>query len=281
MDLFDNGSGADLVANDGLYSRYFARYEYGDGRYLIKCQVSSTDESEVNGGFINSRNFLKDAKAYPINGASTPPCCGSTTVNADTIREPTGAFSRQASGGSVKLSNVPSAGTDRVNPGRIIDLKLARNVATKTIVITFTSPGDDFDEGIVANYDIRMGSNFTEILDNFDNADPLNTTWIMDGYNMTPVAAHERKEIRLTYDDSMTGDILFVAVKGVDEAGLAGPLSNVPFVYLDKYAGTQTPPSKGLSGGEIAGIVIGAVLGAFLIVAAVYFVVIKRRKGSN
>ena len=39
LSLYDNGNGADLVANDGLYSRYFTQYA-GVGRYTLKCQVS-------------------------------------------------------------------------------------------------------------------------------------------------------------------------------------------------------------------------------------------------
>ena len=38
VDLFDDGSSADLVANDGVYSRYFAGFD-DDGRYTLKCQV--------------------------------------------------------------------------------------------------------------------------------------------------------------------------------------------------------------------------------------------------
>ena len=35
LDLLDNGSGADLVANDGLYSRYFAGFDT-EGRYILR-----------------------------------------------------------------------------------------------------------------------------------------------------------------------------------------------------------------------------------------------------
>ena len=44
MRLADTGSGADRVANDGTYSRYFAQWT-GKGRYSVRCQVrvSSTE----------------------------------------------------------------------------------------------------------------------------------------------------------------------------------------------------------------------------------------------
>ena len=39
IELYDNGNGADLVANDGLYSRYFTQFDGVNGRYTLKCQV--------------------------------------------------------------------------------------------------------------------------------------------------------------------------------------------------------------------------------------------------
>ena len=130
LDLLDNGSGADRIANDGLYSRYFARYEGGDGRYIIKCQVKSTDSSEVNGGFINSKRFINDfGRAYPADPTqATPPCCGSDTITQDIIREPTGDFKRIAAGGSFTLSDVPETISDVFAPGGILDLSVGLTV---------------------------------------------------------------------------------------------------------------------------------------------------------
>ena len=39
LKLLDDASGADLVSNDGIYSRYFTQYENGETRYSLKCQV--------------------------------------------------------------------------------------------------------------------------------------------------------------------------------------------------------------------------------------------------
>ena len=39
IDLFDNGSGSDLIANDGIYSRYFTKYDGKNERYSLKCQL--------------------------------------------------------------------------------------------------------------------------------------------------------------------------------------------------------------------------------------------------
>ena len=50
LDLFDNGGGSDLVANDGIYSRYFTKYN-GNGRYSLKCQVKGDSDT----GFITEK----------------------------------------------------------------------------------------------------------------------------------------------------------------------------------------------------------------------------------
>ena len=36
--LYDTGSGADLVGNDGIYSKYFTQFNQ-KGRYSLKCRV--------------------------------------------------------------------------------------------------------------------------------------------------------------------------------------------------------------------------------------------------
>ena len=41
LKLIDDGSGADNVADDGIYSRFFAHYNGISGRYTLRCQVNS------------------------------------------------------------------------------------------------------------------------------------------------------------------------------------------------------------------------------------------------
>ena len=40
IQLLDNGSGADNVGNDGLYTSYFTRFDGKTGRYTLRCQVN-------------------------------------------------------------------------------------------------------------------------------------------------------------------------------------------------------------------------------------------------
>ena len=103
LDLFDNGSGSDIVANDGIYSRYFTQYNGHNGRYSLKCQVKGDEET----GFIVQKNGAKSIgnsiKTYPSKPSITSPvCCGSSSGD-DIKTESTGNFTRKATGISFKV----------------------------------------------------------------------------------------------------------------------------------------------------------------------------------
>ena len=112
LDLFDNGSGSDLVANDGIYSRYFTKYN-GNGRYSLKCQVKGDSDTRFiaeKEGTISIQSFelqrlsMQSIRAYPaIPSPTSPVCCGSSS--GDNIKtNPTGNFTRRATGNSFKVS---------------------------------------------------------------------------------------------------------------------------------------------------------------------------------
>ena len=42
--LSDNGRGADLIAEDGIYSAYFTDYEDVTGRYKLECTVGTENK---------------------------------------------------------------------------------------------------------------------------------------------------------------------------------------------------------------------------------------------
>ena len=55
IDLRDTGAGSDQIANDGIYSRYFSRYDGFGGRYTLRCQVKGDDETN----FITQKSGAK------------------------------------------------------------------------------------------------------------------------------------------------------------------------------------------------------------------------------
>ncbi len=158
VDLFDNGSGADLITNDGLYSRYFTKYDGYNGRYTLRCQVRGDEETD----FITEREevfqtqisdlvefrwqrSLGNLKTYPQRpGSHTPVCCGSSTGN-NYVTEKTGEFLRQTNGGSFKVENAPTEDADIFAPERVKDLRAT--FKDDGIEVMFTATGDDLDEG--------------------------------------------------------------------------------------------------------------------------------------
>ena len=92
-----------MVANDGIYSRYFTRYN-GNGRYSLKCQIVG----DQNTGFIVQKQGIKifgnsNTKTYPTKPSiSSPICCGSSS-GSDLKTQLTGNFTRKAIGISFKV----------------------------------------------------------------------------------------------------------------------------------------------------------------------------------
>jgi hypothetical protein len=110
LDLFDAGSGSDNVANDGIYSRYFTKYDGNNGRYTLRCQVKGNDDTNFiteKEGAIKLANLDHTRileRSYPLKpvAGSSPVCCGSST-GENVATKPTGNFTRQAGGVSFKV----------------------------------------------------------------------------------------------------------------------------------------------------------------------------------
>ena len=52
FELWDNGAGADLIANDGVYSRFFFTTD-NDTFYTVSCHARSSGNVEVLEGLVN------------------------------------------------------------------------------------------------------------------------------------------------------------------------------------------------------------------------------------
>merc|ERR1712025_449481 len=158
LDLMDNGSGADKIKNDGTYARYFSRFT-GQGRYSVKCQVVGDEETGTNGGFIGER-------VYPQNPQpGTPLCCGSNALPEGAKVDPTGNFTRHASGGAFKVTNEVDMSADNIPPGQVNDLKLVE-ITAEVATLEFTSPGDDLDsDDVAASYTFKFSSTGDNLVD--------------------------------------------------------------------------------------------------------------------
>ncbi|KAF7234719.1 Calcium-activated chloride channel regulator 1, partial [Varanus komodoensis] len=141
LELFDDGSGADIRKHDGIYSRYFTSFKE-NGRYNLKVRVQGKDST--------TRRICRQNHAFYVPGYVED---GEIKMNAprpepspDDMEAQLGRFSRTASGGSFVMSGVPAVPTDVFPPCQITDLEVQLDDDDQ-FLLSWTAPGDDYDLG--------------------------------------------------------------------------------------------------------------------------------------
>ncbi|KAM4642178.1 calcium-activated chloride channel regulator 1-like [Discoglossus pictus] len=216
LELFDNGAGADIIKNDGTYSRYFTAFS-GNGRYSLKVRV----EGKKN----RARLTLPRSRAHYIPGyiengvvSMNPP---RPVVDEDDLDFDLGPFSRTASGGSFVVSNVTPNITDIYKPEKITDL--VAKIETGAIILSWTATGDDLDEGMASRYDLRMSKTLRDLRDNFDTANSVNIS------NLKPQEAGSSEIFTFVPENIVieNGTILYFALVAFDDISQKSDLSNI------------------------------------------------------
>ena len=204
--LLDNGNGdADVVRNDGVYSRYLVDYHQGSpGRYSVSVVVRNEEETAV---VAHTQDYLPRTQ-----------CCGSrTNVDLNSATK-LGRF-RRTSGRSlnINLAEVPNmAGSDLMPPGTILDLRVRRE--NSRLSLNFTAPGDDYDHGRVSEY-IVVSDQSRERLGRLWREEQILTRF------STPESAgeevHHEIEFRRDFED------YYIGLVAVDENQNRGIISNI------------------------------------------------------
>ena len=167
LTLYDEGSSPDNIANDGLYARYFTRFEptNDDTRYSLKCQVEGTGNSQINQGFIDARE--KAARALPsMPSPGSPLCCGSNALRDDSVLSPTGNFKRLSPGGVIEMKNAKQVSYP---PGRVNNLRGGSMQSPDSFTLTFTSAGETLDYGTAKGIRVYFSQNDTLLQNNVEN----------------------------------------------------------------------------------------------------------------
>uniref|UniRef100_A0A8C3K4X9 Chloride channel accessory 1 n=1 Tax=Calidris pygmaea TaxID=425635 RepID=A0A8C3K4X9_9CHAR len=213
LELRDNGAGADTIKNDGIYSRYFTTLR-GAGRYSVK----------VNARGRNTARFgLRQNRALYLPGYREH---GKIYMNAPRseftdkeIQAKLGSFSRISVSSLVVKKTEDSA--PFYPPCKITDLRA--RIENKTIVLSWTAPGGDLDNGKADHYIIKSSENLLYLRNHFDFATSV------DCSNLLPKEAGREESFKIEPEHSViqNGTIIYFAIRAVDDINLISEVSNI------------------------------------------------------
>ncbi|XP_051521929.1 calcium-activated chloride channel regulator 3A-1 [Myxocyprinus asiaticus] len=211
LQLLDNGAGADAFKGDGVYSRYFTKLQ--NGRSSLKVRVMDQDgqakfSQKKKGGALY-------VPGYEVNGVvklnpPKPPVTEQLTF--------VGRFTRTATGESFEVS---IKGTlPNFPPNKITDL--SAEFQKDTVLLTWTAPGADLDQGTANSYEIRWSDGFEMLRFNFSNAHLINTSAV------SPQNAGSTEQhsfiLNITFQNDTT---LFFAIRSNDKEAAKSEISNI------------------------------------------------------
>ncbi|XP_064104872.1 calcium-activated chloride channel regulator 1-like [Macrobrachium nipponense] len=223
IDLFDNGFGdPDITEGDGVYSRYLPSLKGNSGHYQL-----SVTADDNNGLALSpvSETYSLLGHNYPEKEMIT--CCGSkikyAPINA------VAPFQRSTIYGVLDIV-APSTGIDTVPPTRILDLRSTVNLTTHEVSLFWTAPGNDYDWDRASYYEAVLASSWSEAK-------------AFDGERVSgmPVPMLVGTEQVVTIQVDRYDQMIYVAIRAVDEAGNRGGVSNIATIWVPHPP--TTPPA--------------------------------------
>ncbi|XP_063961444.1 calcium-activated chloride channel regulator 1-like [Lytechinus pictus] len=256
FDLLDNGAGADITANDGVYSRSFVNYT-GEGYYGIGITAENDGNAVVLTDSVGSSatpfiNITDDGKVVSdaTIGNYTMRLPGDQIFD-NLVLEKAAPFTRSSSAGSTNVPTLPpnfTPGQDQFPPNRVHDLRVKlTSLNDSSVVLTWTAPGDDLDTGTAISYDIRLSHSSALISTNFSDATRVEFHQLLKG-NMSrpkPFGSVEEYVIRIEDVPGVTSFSYAFALQATDDAGLTSPVSNVVMATFRRVIPTTPAPTVG------------------------------------
>ncbi|XP_049275849.1 calcium-activated chloride channel regulator 1 [Rhipicephalus sanguineus] len=299
IELFDNGLGADVTANDGIYSAYFTQFE-GTGRYSVSARVIGGSDSVIVKGRKASGALPASQPTAPAGG-ELPPADGNISgipldrfkyVDEDIEQaeprvlqsEKAPEFSRCVEGGSFRLASEIDEST--IPPGSIQDLKVedtfVEDNGTHVVVLSWTCPGGRMDSGNASRIELRGSTSMTSLVDDFDSALEVRDE-AAEGGNITSGTVGSRQRLRFSVPDELLAVArndsqqqqqrgFYFAARVWNDAGLYSSVSNVAAITFERPPPLEAPsPIQGTPWW----VVLISVLVPVLFVATVAAVAIK------
>ncbi|KAF1496079.1 Calcium-activated chloride channel regulator 1, partial [Pygoscelis antarcticus] len=270
LELLDNGAGADTMKNDGIYSRYFTSLP-GTGRYSLKVNARGRNTT--------TRLSLKQNRALYIPGYREN---GKIYMNAPRpkfadkeIKVKLGSFSRISTSSLVVNTGGDSAPV--YPPCKVTDLHA--RIENKTIVLSWTAPGGDLDNGKADHYIIKSSENLLDLRNHFDHATSVNSS------NLIPKEAgrEESFKIKLANFIIKNDTIIYFAIRAVDDTNLISEVSNIAQTTWFVPPKASVPLEyDGNSDGADSTVIVAIVAVCVIVVCAIIsstLCVLQKRKG--
>ncbi|XP_010224546.1 PREDICTED: calcium-activated chloride channel regulator 2 [Tinamus guttatus] len=209
---------SDIAKHDGIYSKYLFSFP-GNGRYSLKVHVHASTTIIPQSAMPWSHAMY--IPGYVENGKIKMNPSRPSVIRND-LQLKRGGFHRTAAGGSFIVSAVPVGPyADVFPPCKIIDLDA--RIEDNKVVLSWTAPGDDFDKGQAAGYEIRTSETPLELRDNFYKSTFVNAS------SLSPEHAGYKEIFAFKPEAFTTGNIsiIYVAIRAMDEVFLHSELSNI------------------------------------------------------
>ncbi|XP_071846823.1 calcium-activated chloride channel regulator 1-like [Apostichopus japonicus] len=255
LQLYDNGAGADVTKNDGIYSRYFTQLS-GVGFYGFKIRVENNGEATVLRPRTSSRFSATGIYVDPellLSGNITESLGNiSIALPGTPIPEIVGVsapnFTRGVSGGASSVSETPPGwdpSIDTFAPNKITDLAvLNTSFSLGTVTIIFTAPGDNFDFGNAHHYVISWANSAKELRNKSSTTNEIYQTDVLHG-NLSSPAPYGDEEIMIiqvaTIPQHLETYSVVLGLYAVDESGNEGDMSNTAKMTFRQEIPTPEP----------------------------------------
>ncbi|XP_033101841.1 calcium-activated chloride channel regulator 3A-1-like [Anneissia japonica] len=261
--LSDDGTGADVNRNDGIYSGYFTNF-VAEGRYNVKVKITNKAGVTLiaHGKTLGSAKSALPDPLYEENAEST---------QTRRSEEETGPFQRVANGGSFTCTGACTSDEDHYPPARVTDLRVSLlSYSKKEVELKFKAPGDDLMNGRAKEYRIYYSTNFNNLYDNIDVI-AITPDLVKEGSLSSPNEAGQEEVFTIIVPQ--VGDFAYTfTVLAVDDVGNKSPRSNFVTISANDHSG------------KVKGWVICTVLfsiAAVILFGLIVFVLVYRRKIRN
>uniref|UniRef100_A0A8C1P369 VWFA domain-containing protein n=1 Tax=Cyprinus carpio TaxID=7962 RepID=A0A8C1P369_CYPCA len=265
--LLDNGAGADASQGDGIYSRYFTKMV--NGRSSLKVRVKNQEgqtrlAAPKKSGAPYIQVVLLISGVVQLNPPKPP-------VSEEPLE--VGSFTRTATGESFEVT---LSGTAPPNfpPNRITDL--SAEIHEDTVLLSWTAPGEDLDQGTAKSYEIRWSFDLDMLRDSFSNGHVVNTAAV----SPQEAGSVEQHSFNLSFP-IQNGTTLSFAIQSEDEVNATSETSNI--AQASKILRAPKPPGISNPGMNLTVLVISVCVVTMVIcfIVAVTTWAVKRKKLSS